>query len=103
MRTEPVPSPSASPAPWWARALTGAIVGALAGIVLAAIIAAIALVLMLVMPGVGAGQIWRAAGTVMILAFVTGVVRSAWYSVRGRHGRQETEAVGHAGDARPNH
>lgn len=84
MHIEPAPSHSGPPAPWWARALAGAIVGALAGIILAAIIAAIALVLMLVMPGVGAGQIWRAAGTVMILAFISSVVRATWHSARSR-------------------
>lgn len=72
------------PAPVWARAVSGAIVGVLAGLVLAVIIAAIALVLMLVMPGLGAGQVWRAAGTVMILALVASVIRSAWYGARHR-------------------
>lgn len=88
MPTEPIPSASAPPAPWWARALSGAIVGALAGIVLAAIIAAIALVLMMIMPGVGAGQIWRAAATVMVLALIVTIVRSTWHGVC-RGGRDE--------------
>lgn len=93
MHIEPAPSHSGPPAPWWARGLTGAIVGALAGIVLAAIIAAIALVLMLVMPGVGAGQIWRAAGTVMILAFIASVVRATCHSVRTRRTPRGSEPV----------
>lgn len=72
------------PTPVWARAMSGAIVGVLAGLVLAVIIAAIALVLMLVMPGLGAARIWRAAATVMVLAMIAGVIRSAWYGVRHR-------------------
>lgn len=78
--SEPTPGQSAA----WARAVSGAIVGVLAGLVLAVIIAAIALVLMLIMPGVSAWQVWRAAGTVMILALVTSVIRSAWYGARHR-------------------
>lgn len=84
MALETQPNPVPPPAPWWARALSGAIVGVLAGIVLAVIIAAIALVLTLILPGLGPARIWKAAGTVMVLAFVAGVVRSAWYSVRSR-------------------
>lgn len=87
---QPNTAPSSPPAPWWARALSGAIVGALAGLVLAAIIAVIALVLTVFLPGVGAPRIWKSAATVMVLAMVAGIIRSAWYGIRrtsGDHSR----------------
>lgn len=80
------PAAPAPRAPWWARAVSGAIVGALAGLVLAAIIAAIALVLTVFMPGVGATRIWKSAATVMALAMIAGIIRSAWYGIRRSDG-----------------
>jgi uncharacterized RDD family membrane protein YckC len=79
---QPDAAPSSPPAPWWARALSGAIVGALAGLVLAAIIAVIALVLTVFLPGVGAPRIWKSAATVMAFAMIAGIIRSAWYGIR---------------------